>query len=318
MPLDTDLTDDTRAQQPLGGLDQSARSFLELAGCRYWTASLLPALVGTTLPFWLRPPGFSFRPLPAIEFLVATVLFHAGFSFLQARFDEKPTVGWQRLRLLALGSACLVVACMLGLHLHRGLVLHRGVPGSIFILFGVCALFVGALYVAPPVRFCRRVFGEVVLCEGLGLLPILGAYLVQVGDITRRVYLVSMPLVVATALWIWIDELITRVRDEQDGRETLVIALGPRLAGRLVTLALTTGLYLTIGVAVLSASTSPLALATLLSLPIAWCVVAISWQDYAGSPRLSETRWRAFTLHLITGVALAASSLLLPRVSLGR
>jgi hypothetical protein len=56
-----------------------------LAGLRYWTASLLPALVGTTLPFWLRPPGFSFRWAGELEFALATALMHSGFCFLQAR-----------------------------------------------------------------------------------------------------------------------------------------------------------------------------------------------------------------------------------------
>ena len=42
---------------------------LYFAGVRYWTASVLPAIVGTTLPFWLRPPGFSFSWVGAIEFL---------------------------------------------------------------------------------------------------------------------------------------------------------------------------------------------------------------------------------------------------------
>src|SRR3990170_2966414 len=79
-----DLTGEVRDKPAAGGLSQSSPGFLHFAGFRYWTASLLPALMGATLPFWLRPPGFSFRWLGALEFLIATLLFHAGFSFLQA------------------------------------------------------------------------------------------------------------------------------------------------------------------------------------------------------------------------------------------
>ena len=75
-----DLTGEVRDKPAAGGLSQSSPGFLHFAGFRYWTASLLPALMGTTLPFWLRPPGFSFRWLGALEFLIATLLFHAGFS----------------------------------------------------------------------------------------------------------------------------------------------------------------------------------------------------------------------------------------------
>jgi hypothetical protein len=141
--------------------------FLHFAGFRYWTASLLPALVGTTLPFWLRPPGFSFSWLVAIEFLIATALFHAGFSFLQARFEGRSTPGWPGSRLLRVAGACIVAGCLLGLHLNSRLTLQKSVPGSIFILYGLCTLFVGVLYVAPPLNFCRRADGEVVACEPL-------------------------------------------------------------------------------------------------------------------------------------------------------
>ena len=53
---------------------------LRLAGVRYWTASVLPALAGTTLPFWLRPRRFAFRWPSAQEFLFAAALVHSRFS----------------------------------------------------------------------------------------------------------------------------------------------------------------------------------------------------------------------------------------------
>lgn len=85
------VQDNLSAGRPFEGIS----GFLHFAGFRYWTASLLPALVGTTLPFWLHPPGFSFRWLGAIELLFATVLFHAGFSFLQAWFEGRYTTKCQ-------------------------------------------------------------------------------------------------------------------------------------------------------------------------------------------------------------------------------
>ena len=88
-------------------MHMTSRRILHFAGFRYWTASVLPAIVGTTLPFWLRPPGFSFRWLGAVEFLIATVLMHSGFSFLQARFEHRATNEWSESRFLGAASACI-------------------------------------------------------------------------------------------------------------------------------------------------------------------------------------------------------------------
>ena len=293
------------AGEPLDGVS----GFLHFAGFRYCTASLLPALVGTTLPFWLRPPGFSFRWLGAVEFLLAAVLLHAGFSFLRAFFEGGSTSAWPRSRLLGFAGVCVVAACLLGLHLNSGLILHNGVPRSIFIVYGLAALFVGALYVAPPFSFCRRVGGEIVVSEGLGMIPVLGAYLVQVGDITRTVYLASLPLVVATGLWVWIDELASAMDDEMAGRKTMVVDFGRRFSGRYGVLALSMLFLATLLFAVFSASIMPLALVGLFSAGLVWRIVTVSWNGYSCSERMLEMRKTAFRLHLVTCSIIAASSL---------
>lgn len=294
---------------PAGEPFEGISGFLYFAGFRYWTASLLPALVGTTLPFWLRPPGFSFRWLGAIEFLFATVLLHAGFSFLQVWFEDGATSQWPKSRLLRYAGMCIVVACLLGLHLNNGLNLHKGVPGSIFVFYGLCAIFVGVLYIVPPFNFCRRAGGEVVISESLGMIPVLGAYLVQVGDLTRTVYLASLPLVVATWLWVWTDELASRIDDEKAGRKTMVIDFGPRFSGRFVVLALSILLYAMLLLAVFSASIIPLTLIMLLLGGLVWKIVAVSWKKYSCADRMIDVRKKAFILHLATCSIIAASSL---------
>jgi len=47
---------------------EKVRPFLTFSGFRYWTTSLLPTLVGTTLPFWLRSPGWSFTLIFGLSF----------------------------------------------------------------------------------------------------------------------------------------------------------------------------------------------------------------------------------------------------------
>lgn len=279
------------------------------AGIRYWTASLLPALVGTTLPFWLRPPGFSFRWLGAIEFLFATILFHAGFSFLQAWFEEKSTRKWSKSRILRYSGICIFIACILGLHINSNLRLNKYVYESIFIVYGLCTLFVGVLYVVPPLIFSRRVGGEIVITYSLGLIPVLGAYIVQVGDITRTVYLAALPIVVVTGLWVWTDEIVSQAMDEKLDRQTLVILFGSRFSGRYGVLSLALLYFVTLLGAVISVSITPLALIALLLIGLVWKIVTISWNEYSCSERMRDVRKLAFVLHLVTCSIIAISSL---------
>jgi 1,4-dihydroxy-2-naphthoate octaprenyltransferase len=282
---------------------QGVPGVLHLAGFHYWTASVLPAIVGTTLPFWLRPPGFSFRWLGAVEFLIATVLMHAGFSFLQARFERRATDEWSESRLLGAAGACIVLACLLGLHLSRF------TSGGIFIVYGFATLFAGLLYVAPPVRFSQHAGGEIVVAMSLSLIPVLGAYLVQTGDLTRTVYLAALPIYAATGLWVWTERMASRSRDEEAGRETLVTVFGARFSGRIAVPVISAALCAALLVAVLSASTMPWALTALLSLGLMWRIVSVSWSDYADTSKMLKVRARAFIVHLVVCMAIAASSL---------
>ncbi len=284
-------------------VDDRAGDFLHLAGARYWTASLLPAAVGTTLPFWLRPPGFSFRGLAALELLAATLLFHAGFSFLRARLDGEGSRAWPRWRLGAAAVVCLAVGSSLVVHLSRL------VPQGALLVLGFATLFTGVLYLVPPLSFRYRVGREIVLCEGLALLPVLGAYLVQTGDLTRTVYIGALPLFVATALWVWIDELITAGDDRAAGRGSIVLLFGPRISTRFGTVGLVVLLYATLAVAVATGSLSPWALVALLSLGFAGPIVASSWSALADVSRLTRARAHGGALHLVVGLVLATSSL---------
>jgi 1,4-dihydroxy-2-naphthoate octaprenyltransferase len=292
--------------------DESPAGFSELfyfAGFRYWTISLLPALVGTTLPFWLRPPNFSFRWLGAIEFLVSTALFHAGFSFLLTFFQKKRTIKWPQSRLLGYACVCIVLACLLGLLINKGLRLREYVYGNIFIVFGISAILMGVLYAAPPASYWRRGGGEIVIAESLGMMPVLGAYLVQVGDLTRTVYLASLPLVVATGLWVWIKNLISRPDDEKTGRRTMVIDFGLSYSGRYAVLLLATLFLTTLLIAVFSVSINPLALITLLLSVSLYKIVAVSWREHLNPVRMIRVQRAAFMLHLATCSIITVSSL---------
>ena len=288
---------------------QDSSGFFYFAGFRYWTASFLPALVGTTLPFWLRPLGFSFKWFNAIEFLFATVLFHAGFSILHFGIANMVNTRWPRSKLFTVASVCFIVGLFLGFHLNLGLNPHIGVPRYIFIVFGISVIFAGVLYVLPPFNLIQHIGGEILLFQSLGLLPVLGAYLVQVGDLTRTVYIASLPIVVATGLWIWVDKLISRNDDEMMDRGTLVILFGPKFSGRYCVLALSMLVFITLILAALSSSINKIALIGILFVGIAWNIVAVSWIHYLRPRRMMVVRKNAFILHLLICIIITMSSL---------
>jgi len=290
-------------------LKGSSPGFLHLIGIRYWTASLLPAIAGTLLPLWLQPPNLSFNWLSAVEFLLAVCLTHAGFTSLLLWFESRSTKHTNRIPLMT-AVFCLLAACLLGLHINSHLSLHEGVPGFIFIAFGLATFFVGILYTVPPFIFQHRMGGEIIIAEGLGMLPVMGAYLVQVGDLTRTVYLASMPLVVATGLWVWMNRLTHAPTDQKAGRRSMPLEFGLRFSGRVAVPALVLMFYAILVAAVWSGSIPPLSLLTLLAGGFAWKIISEAWNGYADPILMAAACKNAFIFHLLVCSIVAAAPLL--------
>jgi 1,4-dihydroxy-2-naphthoate octaprenyltransferase len=290
--------------------EKAISEFLHLAAYPFWTASLLPAIVGTTLPFWLNPPGFSFKWFEAILFLTATILCHTGFSLLYNCFKDGFTSIWPKNKVFIMGIISLVASILIGLYLNNLLQLNKNVHEYIFIIYGITAIFTAVLYVAPPFSFFKRIGGEVILCVGLGMMPVLGAYLIQAGDITRTVYLASLPIVVSTGLWLWVSELISRTDDERSGYRTMVMLFPYHIAGRILIILLIILLYATVILAVFGRSSlNPLSLTALLTSVIAVKIGAVSWNEYANKKKMFKVRKYTIVLHFAICIIIIVSSL---------
>ena len=284
--------------------------YFRLTGYKVWTASLLPALAGTTLPFWLRPPGFSFKAFAASAFLILILSFHAGFSLLNAYFKNKTTAGQSKSGILLIGLICLFTGVLIGLSINNHLRLNPYVYKNIFIVWILSTIIIGMLYVIPPFSFFKRTGGETILCVGFGMMPLLGAYIVQAGDLTRTVYLASLPMVVSTGLWVWISELIHRPTDKDSGYKTSVMLFPVRFAGRFVTPVLTLLIYLTLVAAVLGRSSlNPLSLTSMLSLIFALKIIRISINEYEDNRKMQKARRYAYLIHLVLCFIIILSSL---------
>ena len=91
-----------------------------------------------------------------------------------------------------------------------------------------CAYF----YHAPPLKLSYRGLGELAVAICYGPLICAGTYLVQRGRISSDVLLLSVPLGLLIAAFLWINEFPDYRADLGAGKRTLVVLLGRRRASR--------------------------------------------------------------------------------------
>lgn len=275
---------------------------------RFLPASVLPALAGTLLPFWLRPPGFIFQILPAAGFVAAVLLLHLSFILLNNFFDRDNRDNNFQSRRLITALFLIAAALLAGYFINGGITFHRGVPRFIFVAFGLTSVFAGVLYVAPPFSFGRRAGGEIVIAEGLGMLPLIGGYLVQVGDITRTVYMASLPVIAVTGLWIWLIEL---EKPGEDRKPVNLVELFGREFSALYGVPVLSLLFLfSIAAALYSGSLAPYFLLITPFLFLNFRIITACRNNYSNRAMLKKAENYAIALHSSTCVIIILSSLL--------
>lgn len=277
---------------------------------KYLLASIFPVLVGSLLPFRLHPSNFSFKWLSAIEFLVSTVLFHSAFMVLDKMSLNKELESRVKRRFLLYAGILFVLSMLIGLHINNNLILHRGVPSYIFVVFGAVTFFAGILYVVPPFCFNRRIGREVIIAEGLGMLPVIGAYLVQVGDITRTVYVASLPIVIIIFLWVWIIEIVQHKDDFNNGINNLVLTFGVNFASRFGVPVIVITFFIIAVLTVISSSINSLFIIILLFVWLGWKIILISRQYYLIPARMKLVEINVIQLYLAACSLIVLSSLL--------
>jgi 1,4-dihydroxy-2-naphthoate octaprenyltransferase len=291
------------AEHGRGDTSPTPAPLLEAAGFRYWTVSGLAVLVGSTLPFWLRPPGFAFSWVRMIEALVGVVLIHAGIALARRRpGDAEAPVrfdgGWG-----AIAIGCVVAAVAIGLHLNAVS------PGNLILILGAVGVALGYAYAVPPLVLSARGFGEVIVGLAIGVFPVVGAYYVQAHTVSWRVVLSSLPLSFAAVLLLWANEIAWHDRDRARGRRTLVVLMGKRAAARGVVPVLSVLVFAALFAAVFTASHIPLSLVAVLAFGLVRTVVAVFWNHYGNPEAIPEAQNAAYKLHLALGLVMAGSAL---------
>ncbi|WP_188892902.1 prenyltransferase [Paenibacillus radicis (ex Gao et al. 2016)] len=106
------------------------------------------------------------------------------------------------------------------------------ISGWTVLVFGVLGALLAYFYVAPPIKFGYRGKGysEVAILLSFGILPVAGAYYVQVSELDYRALMLSLPIGLLTTLILFNHHFLHWQADKQAGKKTLVVVWGERRA----------------------------------------------------------------------------------------
>lgn len=125
----------------------------------------------------------------------------------------------------------------------------------------------------------KWLIGELWAGLGLGMLPVLGTYYIQVGSYSLDTFIASLAPFFLTANLLLLNEFPDFNADKKGGRYNLVIALGKRKASRLYVLIMA-ATYFSIIFGVVSKIMPPLTLISLASLPFAIKSAGITYKYF--------------------------------------
>lgn len=97
---------------------------------------------------------------------------------------------------------------------------------------GVIGLLLAWSYNGPPGKFAYRGLGELDVAICYGPLICISTYIIQLGDVTSDVVLVSIPLGILIAAFLWINEFPDYEADRKVQKRNLIVRLGRHRASR--------------------------------------------------------------------------------------
>ena len=111
------------------------------------------------------------------------------------------------------------------------------ITGSLTLLWiGLAGILVGVAYTAPPLKLVYRGLGEIAVAVGFGPIMLLGAYVVQTGQLAWEPLVLSLVPGFLIALILFVNEIPDRRSDAEAGKRTLPTRFSPDIirAGYLV------------------------------------------------------------------------------------
>jgi len=296
----------------------------------YLTLSLVPLCVGTMLA-WIetittRTPLGHFHLTSFLGAIVVVLLLQVGGQLINDYYDYMRGIDRGNLlgpggliqqglvkptRVLMAGMALLVLGALLGLF-----VAFAG--GVVVYLFGLIGVLGAYLYSATSRALSSLALGELVAFLIFGPLITLGAYMVQMGSISRTAFIYSIPLGLLAAAVVHVNNIRDMEGDAQSGKLTIASMLGMQWS-RAWFMVLIVAAYVIIIVLGISHSAPHWLLITLWTLPMLVVIVSgvLRTDNPAGFHLVMHQSLKLeilFAVLLIAGLLIAALIPALPHL----
>jgi 1,4-dihydroxy-2-naphthoate polyprenyltransferase len=246
----------------------------------FYIATLIPLTIGWVLASkggeW-KPVLFLMVNLASFAVHMSTNLMNDYFDFVQGA-DSGKSIGGSRVLQegqISVGSLRNAIfflyglATLVGMYIVIGLDLWPMFPMLVF------SLFSSIFYVAPPIRYGYHGLGELLVGINMGPVMVVGTYWVFKGQMDWIPFYISIPIGFMVASILYYQSLPDMETDEAVGKRTLAVRVGKK--GALVVLiAFWVLIYLLLLLLIASGALPPGALASLLTLPIFFKMIAIA------------------------------------------
>jgi 1,4-dihydroxy-2-naphthoate polyprenyltransferase len=184
-------------------------------GAFTWWTALLTLLGGSLAHLAINVSNDVFDTISGADDANTTPTMYSGGSRV-AVYDLVTVRG-----LAAISIGLFVAAAAIGLVLVA-------VTQSITLLWiGMAGIAVGVAYTAPPLKLVYRGLGEIAVAIGFGPIMLLGAYVVQTGELAWEPFWLSLVPGILIALILYVNEIPDRRSDAEAGKRTLPVRLSP-------------------------------------------------------------------------------------------
>jgi 1,4-dihydroxy-2-naphthoate octaprenyltransferase len=207
----------------------------------FFTASIIPVLVGTSLAYSTTN---IFEPVLFILAMIGMVALHAGANIANDYFDHTSGNDWinknvtpfsggsQLIQqgLLSAQSVLIGAWIALSIAILTGIIIFIITKSLFIIALGLIGLLGGYFYTASPVRLGYRGLGELIIGILFGVLPVYGSYYLQTRTIDIMPLVPGLIVAMLIFLIILINEFPDRLADAAVKKRTLVVIFGNRRA----------------------------------------------------------------------------------------